>query len=328
MKPKAYIFAGLAIVCGLGASYMTSRLLAERTQEEPERVDILVAKRTINVGERVVKPEDMFELKAVLKENEPPDAIKDFDAVKGKSMKSTRNKGDHITLANLHDKDNIDLPEGHRAVGVNVNLGTTAHGLASLPGSRVDLVLTARGNGNDLRTATARVLLHNVLVLAADARTNREGDQIAPASVVTFALTPKDSLKVTLAKQLGELSLVLRKLNDAGNEEGDVVDGNDVFGKKKKDDEKPAPTPAAPAIAQEVPTPTPVPVVEKKDVRELLINNGTSATRYRYEVGPDGEIRDAVDGDLPAPPPPPAPRVQPRPQQQPQPQRGGGQQDF
>ena len=81
MKPKAYIFAGLAIVCGLGASYMTSRLLAERTQEEPERVDILVAKRTINVGERVTKPEDMFELKAVLKENEPPDAIKDFDAV-------------------------------------------------------------------------------------------------------------------------------------------------------------------------------------------------------------------------------------------------------
>ena len=30
MKPKTMILMGLAIVCGLGASYMTSRLLAER----------------------------------------------------------------------------------------------------------------------------------------------------------------------------------------------------------------------------------------------------------------------------------------------------------
>ena len=101
MKPKTMILMGLAIVCGLGASYMTSRLLAERSAPEEEKVAILVAKRHVSVGERILKPDEMFEIKLVSKESEPPDAIKDMDALKGKNMKQGRNKGDHITAANL-----------------------------------------------------------------------------------------------------------------------------------------------------------------------------------------------------------------------------------
>src|ERR1035438_9219329 len=108
MTSKAYFFAGLAIVCGAGASYMTSRLLAERTAGEAEKIDIVVAKRNLNIGERIAKPEEMFEMKSVLKENEPPDAIKDLDALKGKIMKSGRDKGDRITPSNLIDKDLLD----------------------------------------------------------------------------------------------------------------------------------------------------------------------------------------------------------------------------
>lgn len=340
MKPKAYIFAGLAIVCGLGASYMTSRLLAERTQDEPERVNILVAKRNINVGERINKPEDMFEVKPVVKENEPPDAIKDFDALKGKTMKSGRNRGDHVTAANLYDKDTIDIPEGHQAVGLPVSLATTAHGLASLPGSRVNLILTARANSNDNSTATSRVLLHNVLVLAADGRTAREGEQIAPAQVVTFALNEKDALRVSLAKTLGELSLSLRKLNEITGEEENVVVGvGDIFGdkKKEKEKEKKVEEPAPPVVASKEPT-KPEPRVEEpkeapKDIRSFLILNGRDLTRHQYEVLPNGENRE-VDGQD-APPPAPAPVIRPRQPQsprpttpQPQPQQGGNGGNF
>ncbi|HZZ77913.1 MAG TPA: Flp pilus assembly protein CpaB [Gemmataceae bacterium] len=335
MKPKAYIFAGLAIVCGLGASYMTSRLLAERVPDEPERVNILVAKRQINVGERVNKPEDMFEVKPVLKENEPPDAVKDFDALKGKTMRQSRNKGDHVTPANLYDKDQIEIPEGHQAVGLPVNLATTAHGLATLPGSRVNLILTARGN--DAQHSTARVLLHNVLVLAADGRTQREGDPIAPAQVVTFALTEKDALRVSLAQTLGQLSLSLRKLNDTGaTDEELVVTGLDIFNNKKlKDEPKQAPT-LPPVVAVKEPTPEPKKEVEvPKDIRSVVILNGRELTRHQVEVLPNGETRE-VDGQADAPPVPapvvrprqqPQPRVQPQPpQQQPpqQPQPQGG----
>ena len=80
MKPKAMILMGLAIVCGLGASYMTSRLLAERQPQEEEKVEILVARRNLSVGERIVNPDEMFEVKpwSPRKMNRP-DAIKDFE---------------------------------------------------------------------------------------------------------------------------------------------------------------------------------------------------------------------------------------------------------
>jgi Flp pilus assembly protein CpaB len=302
MKPKAYIFAGLAIVCGLGASYMTSRLLAERTTEDAEKIEILVAKRQLNVGERIVRPDDMFEMKAVLKENEPPDAIKDFEAVKGKIMKQGRNKGDHVTASNLYDKDLLDIPEGHQAVGLAVNLATTAHGLATLPGSRVNLILTVRGN--DPRSSSARVLLQNVLVLAADGRTNREGGEgaMAPASVVTFALTQKDALKVSLAKELGILSLSLRKLNAESKDEGEFINGNELFEGKRKEEPKVEVAVAPPPVKDTKPEPKVS--EEAKDIRVLTIGNGVQQSRYEYEVLPNGQVRDAAPGSAPPPPPP------------------------
>lgn len=294
MKPKAYIFAGLAIVCGLGASYMTSRLLAERTTDEAEKVEILVAKRNLSVGERIAKPEEMFELKPVLKENEPPDAIKDFEALKGKIMRQGRVKGDHVTPSNLYDKDPLDIPEGHTAVGLAVNLATTAHGLATLPGSRVNLILTVRGA--DARSSSSRILLHNVLVLAADGRTDREGDRVATAQVVTFALTPEEALKVNLAKDLGTVSLALRKLNDGGNKDIGVMTGANLFDDKRsepKDIVQAAPPPTKTELPKATPTPEPK-QEEAKDVRPFVIINGTQQSRYDYEVLPNGQIRDVA----------------------------------
>ena len=75
MKPKTMILMGLAIVCGLGASYMTSRLLADRSPAEEERVEILFAKNNLRVGQALTNPEELFDKKFVTKENEPPDAI-------------------------------------------------------------------------------------------------------------------------------------------------------------------------------------------------------------------------------------------------------------
>src|SRR5262249_43080293 len=143
MKPKTMILMGLAITCGLGASYMTSRLLAERQPaEEIEKVEILVAAKRLNVHQKLHNPEELFEKKLVTKDAEPNDAIRDFEALKGKSLRSGREKGDHVTAAMLYDKGSLEIPEGHQAVGIRVNIETTASGLASLPGSLVDLLLT------------------------------------------------------------------------------------------------------------------------------------------------------------------------------------------
>jgi pilus assembly protein CpaB len=304
MKPKTMILMGLAIVCGLGASYMTSRLLAERNVEDQEKVKILVAKRVLSVGERLTKPEELFEIKEVTRENEPPDAIKDLDALKGKMMKQTRNKGDHVTVANLYDGGGLDIPEGHQAVGLPVNLATTAHGLASLPGSRVDLILTLRGN-NPLETTTITVL-ENVLVLAADARTNREGEIIAPASVVTFALKEKDRLTMINAQDMGVLRLSLRKLHDDSKMQTTRISGKQVLGIKDE-----------PVIAS-VPRSTPsvpeavAPTIEPKNNDEPRYTNHTfqiispaGVQNVNYRRFENGEVQ-FDDGSGNTPPPPPA----------------------
>jgi len=308
MKPKTMILMGLAIVCGLGASYMTSRLLAERNVEEQEKVKILVAKRVLSVGERLSKPDEIFEIKEVTRDNEPPDAIKDLDVLKGKMMKQSRNKGDHVTMANLYEGGGLDIPEGHQAVGLPVNLATTAHGLASLPGSRVDLNLTVRGN-NPLETSTITVL-ENVLVLAADARTNREGEIIAPASVVTFALKEKDRLTMINAKEMGILSLSLRKLHDDSVAKVTRITGKTVLGIRDE-----------PVIAS-VPRPTPsvaeavAPSVEPKSNDEPRYTNHTfqivspsGVQNVNYRRFENGEVQfDDGSGNTP-PPPPSRPRT-------------------
>ncbi|MBI2807612.1 MAG: Flp pilus assembly protein CpaB [Planctomycetes bacterium] len=227
MKPKTMILAGLAVVCGLGASYMTSRLLAERAPAEEEKVEILVAKRNLRVGEPLLKPQEMFEKKAVAKENEPPDAIKNFDDLKGKIMKQSRNKGDHILPANLRNaNEGLDIPEGHFAMGMRVNLEGSAHGFATLPQSRVNIIQTMRGPNP--KASISRILLENVLVLAADLKFNPDGELASPAQVVTFALKGEEVLKVSLAKELGILTLSLRKLNDTSHATVKVINGDQL----------------------------------------------------------------------------------------------------
>ena len=76
MKPKTLILMGLAVVCGLGASYMTAQLLAKRQPDE-EKVTVLVAKRNLSVGEAIRKPEDLFDPKQFVVGQEPKEAVAD-----------------------------------------------------------------------------------------------------------------------------------------------------------------------------------------------------------------------------------------------------------
>jgi hypothetical protein len=61
MKPKTMILMVVAIGCGLGASYMTSKLLAERGQQQGEQqVPVLVAKQKIQPWIPIKEPERLF----------------------------------------------------------------------------------------------------------------------------------------------------------------------------------------------------------------------------------------------------------------------------
>jgi len=219
MKPKTLVLMVVAVTCGLGASYMTSRLLAERSQEDVEKVQVLVAKRNLNMGETIKNPQDLFEMKEYTKGEEPREAIRELESLKGRVLKIHRRAGDFIRNEDVLSSNDpaasfaSHLPTGYRAVGLRVNLESSGAGWATLPLSRVDVINTVR-RGDD-RSTYSQFLLENVLVLAIDQgnQRNEEGRPM-PGQVVLFALSPEDVLKMSVAREVGTLTLALRKMND------------------------------------------------------------------------------------------------------------------
>jgi pilus assembly protein CpaB len=216
MKQKTMILIALAVVCGLGASFMTSKLLADRQTAE-ETIKVLVAKKNLDTGIMLKKPEEMFEDKDVLKETAPKNALTKLEEVKGRQLKIPRRQGDTITQDDLYDDKGAGmmniLPPGHRAVGIRVSSEQIANGFAAVPHSRVDIACSVKTQNE--RESGTRLILQNVLVLASGQSTIREADNKAMlCDVVTVALTPEDCLKLETAKSKGGLSMLLRPFGE------------------------------------------------------------------------------------------------------------------
>jgi pilus assembly protein CpaB len=302
------ILMGLAIACGLGASYMTSRLLADRVEPEKEMVDVVVAKKNLSVGQYIAKPEEFFEIKAIPKETDKMENIRSMDALKGKILKQARGQGETVSAMNLFDKnESLAIPAGYQAIGLRVNLETSASGLSTLPHSRVDVLFTRRGN--TLEESATHYLLQHVLVLAADGKIERDG-VTAVAQVVTLAVTPKDAQRLTLAKDLGVINLVLRNHGDDVIRDEQAINGKDLFQNKSGDEQHaeaappPVQTKVEPkVIAQNPPKDvTPPPVVEpivpdapKGTLIHLDINNGSRHSRYSARIDDDNRIIEDIE---------------------------------
>jgi pilus assembly protein CpaB len=215
MKSKTLILMIVAIVCGLVASYMTSRVIADRqTPVEEEKVSVLVAKQNLNMGLLLKDPEKYFEEKQFTKGEEPKRAIKDFEELKGRLLNKPLSAEQFVTAEDLNDKGGEGLSglmqKGKRAVAIKVNADTSVGGFV-LPHNRVDIVSVTR-KGDDLHS---RIILQNILVLAVDQTSQRPEDKQATlSSTVTVEVTPAQAEKLSLASDLGSLRLILRSFGD------------------------------------------------------------------------------------------------------------------
>jgi pilus assembly protein CpaB len=102
------------------------------------------------------------------------------------------------------------IPEGMRALSVRVNdvIGVAGY---VLPGTRVDVVATVSPT-NQQTDITSKVVLTNVLVLAAGTRIEQDTEQNKPiaVSVVTLLVDPIEAERLTLASTEGKIQLALR----------------------------------------------------------------------------------------------------------------------
>ena len=114
--------------------------------------------------------------------------------------------GQRATLSTLLDKDK-------RAITIRVD---DVRGVAGfiLPNDRVDVVLI-RTASDSSGQRQSDLLLQDVKVIAIDQIASEQKDNAVVAKAVTLEVTPYEAQKISLATNVGSLSLILRKAGDA-----------------------------------------------------------------------------------------------------------------
>ena len=117
------------------------------------------------------------------------------------------------------------IQKGKRAITIQVNEVVAVAGFA-FPGSYVDVLVC----GKDANSQSfARTVLSRIRVLAVAQETTADHDKPKVVNAVTLELTPYESEKLDLSRNIGVLSLVLRnefdttKTNTAGVRLQDIV---------------------------------------------------------------------------------------------------------
>ncbi|HEV3447525.1 MAG TPA: Flp pilus assembly protein CpaB, partial [Gemmataceae bacterium] len=216
MKPKTLILMVVAIACGLVASYMTSRVIADRSDKPTdEKVTVLVARKNLTMGTYIKDPEQLFEEKQFTKGEEPKKAIRNFEELKEKRLNKPLSAEQFVTPDDVQTKDQDGLSsvmqKGKRAFAIKVDAASSVGGFV-LPHSRVDIVSVVQRNDNE---TYSKIILQDILVLAVDQGKDRPDDkQAVIANTVTVQVTPQQAEVLTLAQRLGTLNLLLRAYGD------------------------------------------------------------------------------------------------------------------
>jgi len=213
MTSRTLTLIGLSLLLGLGAAWLANSWLSSRLDVKPDDnlQNVVVASLAIPFGQMVearhvtlvrlpkgTVPEDSFDAieKVVGK-------IATFDMLRGDILRGAR-LAEHLggsTLASLIEKDK-------RAITVRVDDVVGVGGFL-LPGNRVDVLATKRGNGGG-NEAKAETILEDLRVLAVDQTASTDKTQPVVVRAVTLEMTPAEAETLVKAKTEGSLQLALR----------------------------------------------------------------------------------------------------------------------
>jgi pilus assembly protein CpaB len=120
------------------------------------------------------------------------------------------------------------LPQGTRAMSVQIRDEHLAAGKLILPNDHVDVILIRRlrsKGGQDEHVSDT--LFRNVKVLAVGQRIEvKDGQKNIDGNTATLELTPAQTEQLALAKSMGEISLALRSIADFKEDKGEVKNLN------------------------------------------------------------------------------------------------------
>lgn len=250
MNSRLIILIVVALGLAGGAAWLTSNLLSSQGRTgapaqvvEKQTVNVLVAE--MNLPQGTILKSEHLKWQAWPDETLNPNYVVEGKGNKqeliGRVLRHAIVGGEPISLNRTVTAGEQGflaaiLRPGMRAVSISVSRTTGISGLV-FPGDRVDIIMThnidlAKGGANAtsgiLGQSNSRqvseTIIQNVRVLAIDTNTDDQTTKPALSKAVTLELTPKLIEALTLAGQMGNLSLSLRSLanNDNENLENDL----------------------------------------------------------------------------------------------------------
>jgi pilus assembly protein CpaB len=247
MKPARLIVLLVAIAAGGIAALLAGRSDQPPPPPEPvaqmETTEVLVANAEIGVGSAVAAQDLRWQTwptaaasASFIRKNDRPDAI---NQLAGSIARAPVSDGEPIREAKLIRADGSGfmaaiLPTGMRALSTDISPETGAGGFI-LPNDHVDVILTRRdrdaeASNGGVEAHVSETILNNVRVLAIDQTIEEKGGQrVVVGKTATLELSPRQAERLTLAHQLGTLSLALRSLVDSGGQKQAEAATSDVI---------------------------------------------------------------------------------------------------
>jgi len=212
---RIFLVLVLALTAGGAFAFGTYRYI----QQTPDRAEgiatkpVIVAAVNLDLGAEL-RPEDLRIVEWPVN-TVPVTAFGSADQVVGRGLIQSVVENELILPSKLAPKEAGAglppvIPAGMRALSVRVNDVVGVAGYA-LPGTRVDVVTTLNPTQQQ-PDVTSKVVLTNVLVLAAGTRIERdvEGGKPLAVSVVTLLVDPIEAERLALASTEGKIQLALR----------------------------------------------------------------------------------------------------------------------
>jgi pilus assembly protein CpaB len=329
MRPKSLILLSLALGCGLVASVGINQVMSKGSavvQAPSEKVAVFVAKKEIAMNDLITP--DMLTTKQLPKDVVPKGALTSMKEVEDRRAATKIIIDDILLDAKLLAKGEKGratdhLPPGMRSVAIKVD-ATSTSGFLVKPGDHVDLMVYLKRNGaNGVENTLIKTFLQNVRVFAVDnvLTESPEGKGQKTMKTISLLVTPDQAQVVTIASNLGKVTLALRSPKDAelADTSAKFVTAvmQDWFGETpdKKTDEKPQPT--VPVAVTDLKPKTNLfgslfdvlPKKEEKKEHVIEIFAGAEVTRWKtvegspipvkLTDGPPADVSSSGEGGLP-----------------------------
>jgi len=221
MRPKSLLLLGLALGCGLVASIGISQVMSGNSgPKTTETVPIYIALHNINLGDPIEA--GMLSLEEWPKDKVPRGAISKLSDLEGRRPRTAIIEGEPMLEGKLLEPGQIadpirSIPPNMRLKTIAVDAEKSAAGLLG-PGDRVDVQLFVRKDDRaGIESTRSKVILQNIRVFAVDQTVQRSPDgseERTIAKTVSLMLLPEQASKLSLAEQIGELSLIPRNPDD------------------------------------------------------------------------------------------------------------------